>query len=94
MVDKWQDEALKLYKEGKKITDISSLIGKSRKTVSSYINSLDCTPLLKEERKEISKVRRTEQKKQYRDKTTEAQKAMLKRQHDIDVIVLSREKYY
>lgn len=94
MVDKWQDEALKLYKEGKKITDISSLIGKSRKTVSTYINSLECSPLIKEERREISKERRKAQKKQYKDKTTEAQKVMLKRQHEIDVMVLSREKYY
>ncbi len=94
MVDNWKDEALKLYKEGKKITDISSLIGKSRKTVSAYVNSLDCSPQLKEERKEINKERRKEQKKQYKDRTSEAQKAMLKRQHDIDVMVLSSEKYY
>lgn len=90
----WHDEALKLYKAGKTITDISSLIGKSRKTVSAYINSLDCLSELKEERKAICKERRKEQKKQYRDRTSEAQKAILKRQHEIDVMVLSSERYY
>ncbi len=93
-MEKWQDEALKLYKAGKKITNISSLIGKSRKTVSNYINSLECIPPLKEERKKMSMARRKEQKKQYKDRTSEAQKAMLKRQHEIDVTVLSRERFY
>lgn len=96
MVENWNEKALNLYGKGKKINEIATELKLSRKTISKYINSLPCSTLslAKDKRKEISSERRKEQKKAYRDRTTESEKAQLKRQHEIDVIVLSRERYF
>ncbi len=92
----WHEQANNLFKEGKKINDIASELNLSRKTVSKYINSLPCSTLeeTKNIRKSISLNKRKEQKKAYRDRTSEVQKAQLKRQHEIDVMILSSEKYF
>lgn len=96
MVESWNEKALSLYTEGKKINEIATELNLSRKTVSKYINSLPCSTLeeTKNIRKSINLNRRKEQKKAYRDRTSEVQKARLKRQHEIDVMVLSSEKYF
>lgn len=96
MVENWYENALNMYREGKKINEIATELKLSRKTVSKYINSLSCSTLeeTKNIRKGISLNKRKEQKKAYRDRTSEVQKAQLKRQHEIDVIVLSSEKYF
>lgn len=92
----WNERALNLYSEGKKINEIAEELKLSRKTISKYINSLPCSTLsqVKAQRKEISIKRRKKQKKAYRDSTTETEKAQLKRQHEIDVMVLSRERFF
>jgi len=95
-VENWNEKALTLYTEGKKINDIAIELELSRKTVSKYINSLPCSVLeeTKRIRKDISANKRKKQKKAYRDRTSEVEKAQLKRQHEIDVMVLSSEKYF
>lgn len=96
MVENWNEKAFNMYTEGKKINEIATELKLSRKTISKYINSLPCSTLssVKDKRKEISSERRKKQKKVYRDRTTEVEKARLKRQHEIDVLVLSRERYF
>lgn len=96
MVENWNEKALNLYSEGKKINEIATELKLSRKTISKYINSLPCSTLssAKDKRKKISSEKRKKQKKSYRDRTTEVEKARLKRQHEIDVLVLSRERYF
>lgn len=90
----WKEEAVTLYTAGIKITKIAEMVNKSRKTVSEYINSLSNLDAVKDIRKELKKNERKEQKRTWKAKFTEAEKAQLKRQHDIDVTVLSREKYF
>lgn len=96
MVENWNEKAFNLYTEGKKINEIASELKLSRKTISKYINALPCSTLssAKDKRKEISSEKRKKQKKAYQDRTTEVEKARLKRQHEIDVLVLSRERYF
>lgn len=94
MVENWKDESERLYEAGIKINKIAELVGKSRKTVSNYINTLGNLDAIKDIRVELKKNERKEQKRIWKDKTSEAQKSQLKRQHDIDVMVLSREKYF
>lgn len=95
-MENWNEKALNLYSEGKKINEIAEELKLSRKTISKYINSLPCSALaqVKSQRKEISLKRRKKQKKAYRDSTSDVQKAQLKRQHEIDVLVLSRERFF
>ena len=95
-MENWNEKALNLYSEGKKINEIAEELKLTRKTVSKYINSLPCSTLssAKNKRKEINSERRKKQKKAYRDRTSEGQKAQLKRQHEIDVMVLSSERYF
>ena len=64
----WNERALNLYSEGKKINEIAEELKLSRKTISKYINSLPCSTLsqVKAQRKEISIKRRKKQKKAYR----------------------------
>lgn len=96
MSENWNEKAIYMYGEGKKINEIATELELSRKTISKYINSLPCSILsaAKEKRREISSEKRKKQKKAYRDRTSEVEKAQLKRQHEIDVLVLSREKYF
>ncbi len=93
----WHEQASSMFKSGEKtINDIAAELGLSRKTVSKYINSLPCSVIedAKNIRKSINVDKRKEQKKAYKDKTSEVQKAQLKRQHEIDVMILSSEKYF
>lgn len=92
----WKKVAEEMYADGKKINDIAATLQLSRKTVSKYINSLPCSVMtqVKEKRKKMSMERRKEQKKSYRKNELHFEGVSLRRQHDIDVMVLSREKYF
>lgn len=97
MVENWNEKAFNLYSEGKKINEIATELKLSRKTISKYINSLPCSTLssAKDKRKEISKERRKEQKKAYRENNGfNFAGISVQRQHEIDVLVLSRERYF
>lgn len=96
MVENWKEKAEEMYAAGEKINTIAAELQLSRKTVSKYINSLPCSTLsqVKEKRKEMSIERRQEQKRAYRKNKFNFQGVSLRRQHEIDVMVLSREKYY
>lgn len=96
MVENWKEKAEKMYAAGEKINEIADRLKLSRKTVSKYINSLPCSTLsqVKEKRKEMSAERRKEQKRAYRKNEFNFMGVSLQRQHDIDVMVLSRERYF
>lgn len=89
----WKEEAVFLYKNNIKIKDIAKALNLSRKTVSNFLNSLSSTDEFKKERKELSRIKRQIYKKNYA-KNNEAISHMLKRQHEIDVRVLSSERFF
>lgn len=99
--ESWQESAEEYYRDGLKITDIEALLDVSRKSISAYLRSLPDHEQIKEQRKRVSAGKRrqykTEKQKQYRQKaggihavTSET----MKREHELAVIELSREKYH
>ncbi len=89
----WKQEALKMRKDGEKVNDIVKHVKKSRKTVSKFLNSLDEKEEIRKELKEKSKEKRRAYLKEYkRNSMLDAQ--LIKRQHEIDVRVLSSERFF
>lgn len=94
----WYDEAKRLFFcENKKILEIAETVGKTRKTVSAFLSS---QPGFDDEKKR-RKAEKKQKRKQYQKSWEKNRKrgsgiveaALLKRQHEIDVRVLSSEKY-
>lgn len=94
----WREKAKKLYfLEKKTITDIAKELGKSRKTISLFLNSTKNIQEEKQKRKELSQKKKKEAKaakRRNRSRTGEIHPGILKREHEIAVQILSREKYY
>ena len=96
----WKDKAYELYfVEHRKINDIAKLIGKSRQSVSAFLNTKNIDAE-KERRKDISKIKQKKSNKANMRRVRRDSKsllieyALLKRQHIIDVNVLSRESHF
>lgn len=96
----WKDKAYELYfVEHRKINDIAKLIGKSRQSVSAFLNTKNIDAE-KERRKDISKIKQKKSNKANMRRVRRDSKsllieyALLKRQHIIDVNVLSRERHF
>ena len=96
----WKDKAYELYfVEHRKINDISKIVGKSRQSVSAFLNTKNIDEE-KEKRKDISKIRQKKSNKanmrrvRTEGKSSLIEYALLKRQHIIDVNVLSRERHF
>ena len=98
-MNNWKDKAYELYfTEHRKINDIAKLIGKSRKSVSDFLNTKNIAEE-KTKRKEVSKNRQRIKNKEHmtkmrKNKNYIIENALLKRQHIIDVNVLSRERHF
>lgn len=98
-MNNWKDKAYELYfKEHKKINEISKIVGKSRQSVSAFLNTKNIAEE-KTRRKEVSKNRqriknKEHMKKMRKNKNYIIENALLKRQHIIDVNVLSRERHF
>lgn len=94
----WQAQAEKMYfEEGKKIVEIAKVLGKTRKTISKHLSSLPAFQIEKEKRKAQNQEKRQEYKKDWEDKNRKPRGSnidgiLLKRQHCIDVMVLSYER--
>lgn len=94
----WRDEAKLLYfTERKTIVEISEILGKTRKTISIYLSSQDGIEEEKKKRKAENQEKRKRSQKAW-EKTRKrgsglVEAALLKRQHIIDVRVLSSEKF-
>lgn len=96
----WKEKVHKLYfEEHKKINEIAELIGKSRKTISKYLNSLSGIKMEKQNRKNISKEKRKLYQRRWdmlhRIKLSEEdEQRIMRRSHDVASAILSAEKYY
>lgn len=97
----WKDKAYNLYfNEHKSINEISKIVGRSRQSVSAFLNAQNNISDEKQNRKTLSGIKRKKDnlenmrkvRKQRRNKVVE--NALLKRQHVIDVNVLSRERHF
>lgn len=94
----WQEEAKKLYFiDHKKIIEIAELLGKTRKTISTFLSKQEGF----QEEKARRKIKNREKRKEYKidwEKRKKQERSFieassLKRQHEIDVRVLSADKY-
>lgn len=96
----WKEKVHKLYfEEQKKINEIAEIVGKSRKTVSKYLNSLSGIKMEKQNRKNISKEKRKLYQRRWdmlhRTKLSEEdEQRIMRRSHDVASAILSAEKYY
>ena len=95
----WKEKAEDLYfKQHKKIVEIATILDRDRKTISTFLASQEGFDAEKEYRKEVSKTKRIKDKKEWEKKNRSGrlgnfEKEILKRQHEVDVMVLSAEKY-
>lgn len=81
------------------IIQAAELVGKSRKSVSKYLASLNCFEMEKERRKSSNAVRRKDYKREWdrKHRVTINYKVTgdtLRREHEQAVMELSRERYY
>ena len=89
----WQKDARRLFfEQHMKITVISELVGKTRQTVSGFLQSQPEWNNEQAFRKEESAKRRKKQKKFY-DMLHRSEPNLL-REHEIAVRILSAEKYH
>ena len=99
-MNNWKDKAYELYfTEHKKINEISKIVGKSRQSVSAFLNTKNILAE-KEKRKTASSIKQRESNKANMRKVRRnidsafVESALIKRQHIIDVNVLSRERHF
>lgn len=97
----WQDKAEEYYRDGLKITDIEALLGVSRKTVSVYLKKLPDYEKIRAERKKALGMKRrqykTEKQRTYRRESNSIYAVThetVRREHELAVMELSREKYH
>lgn len=89
----WHSDARRLYfEEHLKIITVSKVVGKSRQTVSSYLQSLPEWEDEQEYRRHES-IKRRKSQKHFWDMLHRTE-PNLKREHEIAVSILSREKYH
>lgn len=100
-IKSWQDRAEEYYRDGLMVTDIEALTGISRKSISAYLKSLPDYGQIKEERKKKAERKRREYKtakqRQYRqtgDPIHTVTLESVRREHELAVIELSRERYH
>ena len=98
-MNNWKDKAYELYfAEHKKINEISKIVGK-RQSVSAFLNTKNIIAE-KEKRKAASRIKQRESNKANMRKVRRnidsafVESALIKRQHIIDVNVLSRERHF
>lgn len=81
------------------INQVAELVGKSRKTVSKYLATLNCFEMEKERRKNANAERRKDYKRDWDRKNRNTINMRpsgdtLRREHELAVQELSRERYY
>lgn len=99
----WKDLARELYfARQMKIGDIGKELSVSRKSISTFLHSLEEFAGEKEKRKQESKAKRKEYQRQWdrehRGKNEnpfgEVNAESIRREHDIAAMILSRERFY
>lgn len=81
------------------INQVAELVGKSRKSVSAYLSTLNCFKMEKERRKNDNAVKRKDYKREWDRKNRvtinyNVTGDTLRREHEQAVMELSRERYY
>lgn len=94
----WKEKAEKMFFADKKsINNIEAETGISRQTLSAYLKTVSGFQEEKNRRKAENQIKRKEYKKaknrEYRSCQSVTGETM-KREHDVAVMILSREKYY
>lgn len=100
--DDWKKKAAEYYRDGLSFTDIEALLEVSRKSISSYIKALPDYDRIREARQKGRTQRRreykTEKQRQYRQQAMPVIYAVtgetIRREHELAVMELSREKYH
>lgn len=97
----WREQAEKYFRDGLMITDIEALLDVSRKSISAYLKRLADYDRIKEERRKEAEKRRREYKtkkqQQYRQVSNSIYAVTgetIRREHELAVMELSREKYH
>ena len=100
--EEWKRKAAEYYRDGLSYTDIEALLEVSRKSISSYIKSLPEYDQMRTARRKAfaakRRVYKTEKQRQYRQQGSPGIYAVtgetLKREHELAVLELSRERYH
>lgn len=100
--DGWKKKAAEYYSDGLSFTDMEALLEVSRKSISSYVRGLPDYDQIQAARKKASAAKRraykTEKQRQYRQQGSSGIHAVtgetLKREHELAVLELSRERYH
>lgn len=101
MESSWKETAGKYYRDGLRITDIAVLLEVSRQSVSAYLKAMPDYDEIKEARRRAASASRrkykTEKQRVYRsaqDGIMAVTAESMRREHELAVMELSREKYH
>ena len=94
----WKVYAAKLFRDGEKLVSIAEAVGKNRDTVSDYLKKLPDYHDVRQKRKISVIEKRTESKRMWARKNRgapawELVNISVERRHEIDVRVLSAERF-
>lgn len=97
---KWKQQAVFLFfVEKKSVVEISDSLKISRKTIGNYLNSLPGYQTERQRRKADNAVKRKEyqriwDREQRSERYTRVDGDSLRREHELAVLLLSRDKYF
>ena len=101
MESNWKEKASKYYKDGLKISDIAVLLDVSRQSVSTFLKSQpgyqDEKARRKKENARKRRIYKTEKQRSYRAEQGLSMRVTaetMKREHELAVLELSRERYH
>ena len=101
MESNWKDKARKYYQDGLKILDISILLDVSRQSISAYLRAMPDYDEIKKLRKKAAgasrKKYKAEKQRVYRSASAGIMAVTaesMRREHELAVVELSREKYH
>ena len=97
----WKEEAkMQYFNYNLSITEIARMTGKSRKSISAFLNTLNSLKPEKEKRKQVNLTERSKKAKEHmRDRRRESHQNvvdghLLRRDHETAVAILSRERFF
>lgn len=101
MESRWKETAGKYYRDGLKISDIAVLLEVSRQSVSAYLRTMPDYDEIKEARRRAASASRRKYKTERQRIYRSAQSGIMavtaesmRREHELAVMELSREKYH
>lgn len=95
----WREQSKALFfMEKRTIKEISTMIGKSEKSIGKYFKTLPEYEKEKQQRKKQNKQKRKEYQRQWdrenrKNRYNKINGESLKREHDLAAVILSRERY-